>query len=49
MFQDVVNVKIACTAIAGFKIGKTIKLYVLNSFDPSIRAASTISRETLIN
>ena len=35
--------KIACTAIAGFIIGIAIEMKVLNSPQPSIREASTIS------
>jgi hypothetical protein len=39
-FQLPTNENIACVAIAGFRIGKTMKLKVENSLEPSIRAAS---------
>ena len=43
LFQVDTNVKIACTAIAGFMIGRTMRLNVANSLHPSILAASTSS------
>ena len=45
-FQLVTKLKIACVAIAGFIIGRTITLKVKNSFEPSIRADSTREGET---
>ena len=44
LFQLATNWKMACTASAGFIIGKTMVLKVWNSPEPSIRAASTTSR-----
>ncbi len=40
MFQEPTKVKMACTAMAGFMMGSTMRLKVLNSMEPSIRAAS---------
>ena len=43
LFQLDTNVNMPCTANAGLSIGVTMVLNVLNSPQPSIRAASTIS------
>ena len=45
MFQFATNVKIACTAMAGFIRGSTMTLKIRNSPAPSIRAASTSDRD----
>ena len=44
-FQLAANAKIACVAAAGFIIGRTIWLNILNSPAPSILAAWIISFE----
>ena len=51
LFQLDTNVKIAWVAIAGFMIGITILLNVLNSFEPSILAELMISsgRDGIMN
>jgi hypothetical protein len=41
LFHAVINAKIPCVAIAGVMIGREMVKNVLNSLQPSIRAAST--------
>ena len=43
MFHDPTKEKMACTATAGFRIGRMITLKVWNSPEPSMRAASISS------
>ena len=49
LFHCAINWKIACVATAGFIIGRIILLKVFHSFEPSILAASIISRESVLS